>query len=311
MGRNRIDIIIPTYKPNEELAELIHRLQKQTITPNKIILMNTEESLIQPFLEKSRILEQYGNIELHHISLREFDHGKTRHEGVQYSQAPFFLCMTQDALPADEKMVEELMDMLVKEKVAAAYARQLPRKGSSILEEYTRGFNYPEESRVKSQTDIKELGIKAYFCSNVCAAYNRQTYDLLGGFLRKTIFNEDMIYAAKAIQQGYQIVYQARARVIHSHSYTGWQQFTRNFDLGVSQADHPEIFDHVPSEKEGKKLIKGMAGFLWRERKIWWMFPFIYESGCKLIGYRLGKNYKKLPKGLIRVCSMNQNYWDF
>ena len=30
--------------------------------------------------------------------------------------------------------------------------------------------------------------------------------------------------------------------MIHSHQYTNWQQLRRNFDLGVSQADHPEVY---------------------------------------------------------------------
>ncbi len=311
MAKSPIDVIIPTFKPGEEFAGLIHRLQRQTIPPNKIILMNTEQKLIEPFLKESRILERYDNIELHHVSQREFDHGKTRHEGVQYSHTPYFLCMTQDALPEDERLVEELVEALKKEKVAVAYGRQMARPESRILEKYAREFNYPDESRIKSADDLQKLGIKTYFCSNVCAAYNREIYDRQGGFIRHTIFNEDMIYAAGAIKEGFRIAYQASARVIHSHNYTGLQQFKRNFDLGVSQAEHPEIFSGIPSEKEGKKLVKGMIGFLWRKRKIWWLIPFLYETGCKLIGYRLGKAYKRLPRALIKAGSMNATYWRF
>ena len=58
----------------------------------------------------------------------------------------------------------------------------------------------------------------------------------------RTIFNEDMIYAGNLIQAGYGIAYAADAKVIHSHNYSCMQQFHRNFDLGVSQAEHPEIF---------------------------------------------------------------------
>lgn len=311
MEKSLIDVVIPTYKPNGEFTELIDRLQRQTIPPGKIILMNTEEALIEPFLKESRILERYDNIEIHHVSRQEFDHGKTRHEGVQFSQTPFFLCMTQDAMPKDERLIEELLSALADERVAVAYGRQLARPGSRILEEYTRRFNYPDESQIKSSDDLKKLGIKTYFCSNVCAAYNRKIYDELGGFIRHTIFNEDMIYAAGAVKRGYRIAYQALARVIHSHSYTGLQQLRRNFDLGVSQADHPEIFSGIPSEKEGKRLVKEMISFLWQKRKIWWILPFFYETGCKLIGYRLGKAYKKLPKAVIKASSMNGNYWDF
>lgn len=100
------------------------------------------------------------------------------------------------------------------------------------------------------------LGIKTYFCSNVCAAYKRDIFEQLGGFVNHTIFNEDMIYAAGVIQAGYAIAYAADAKVIHSHNYSGWQQFTRNFDLGVSHVQYPAVFDGVPPEGEGMKLVK-------------------------------------------------------
>lgn len=304
-----IDVIIPTYKPDYEFKVLIEKLNHQTIKPNKIIIMNTEERYIKKFLEEAKISERYGNIEIHHVTEREFDHGKTRDLGVRFSQTPYFLCMTQDAVPANEYLIEELLQVLKQDNVASVYGKQLPRANSHILEDFTRKFNYPDQSRIKSIKDLNELGIKTYFCSNVCAAYKREVYDKLGGFIKKTIFNEDMIYAASVIKAGYGIGYVAEAQVIHSHYYTGKQQFHRNFDLGVSQADHPEVFRGVPSEKEGSKLVAETIQFLVRKKRMDQLFPFIYQCGCKYIGYRMGKAYKRLPVAVIKKCSMNRNYW--
>ena len=304
-----IDVIIPTYKPDKSFISLIDKLEKQTIKPNKIILMNTEEKFVKEFLEETQILNKYDNIEIHHVSETEYDHGKTRDMGVQCSKTPYFLCMTQDAVPYDEFLIEELLKVLQKDNIASVYGKQLARENSHILEDFTRKFNYPDESRVKSKADLEELGIKTYFCSNVCAAYKREVYDKLGGFIKKTIFNEDMIYAAAVIKAGYEIGYVAQAQVIHSHHYTGKQQFHRNFDLGVSQADHPEVFKGVPSEKEGGKLVSSTVKFLIKERHMEQLIPFVYQCGCKYIGYRLGKAYQKLPKGMVKAFSMNRNYW--
>ena len=86
--------------------------------------------------------------------------------------------------------------------------------------------------------------------------------------MNHTIFNEDMIYAAGVIQAGYAIAYAADAKVIHSHNYSGWQQFTRNFDLGVSHVQYPAVFDGVPPEGEGMKLVKKTAVYLAKIRTV-------------------------------------------
>ena len=108
--------------------------------------------------------------------------------------------MTDDAVPADENLVAELLKPLLEKKAEFSYARQLPNEDCGVIETFTRGFNYPEESCIKSKEDLERLQIKTYFFSNVCAAYTRNIYDELGGFDDCAIFNEDMIYAAKAIK---------------------------------------------------------------------------------------------------------------
>ncbi len=82
-----------------------------------------------------------------------------------------------------------------------------------------------------------------------------------------------MIYAGTMAKQGYGIAYAADACVIHSHNYSCRQQFHRNFDLGVSQADHPEIFEGVPAEGEGLRLVKKSLAYLIKTGGISGRFP--------------------------------------
>lgn len=228
----KADIIIPVYKPDGKFLTLIEKLGKQSVLPNRIIIMNTEQKYYDRLIYGTSFQKEHRDMVVKHLSRREFDHGRTRNRGVQYSDTDFFIMMTQDAVPADEYLVERLLEQLGKENVAVAYARQLADGDSSEIEKYTRNFNYPEQSKIKTKADLETLGIKTFFCSNVCAAYNRKIFDELGGFVKHTIFNEDMIYAARAVEAGYGIAYTAEARVIHSHDYSNRKQFQRNFDLG-------------------------------------------------------------------------------
>ena len=305
----KVDIIIPVYKPDKTFFDLIEKLEKQTLPVHKIIIMNTEEKYFKKLIYGKRFRESYHNIEVYHLSKKEFDHGRTRNAGVKKSDADIFVMMTQDAIPVDNELVEKLVRAL-QQGVAAAYARQLPKADCGVIEGYTRSFNYPEQSMVKSEKDLEKLGIKTYFCSNVCCAYSREIFDKLGGFINHAIFNEDMIYAALAVKQGYKIAYVAEAQVLHSHNYSCGQQFHRNFDIGVSQADHPQVFGSVSSEGEGIRSVKATISHLKDLKKGKLIPKLILQSGCKYMGYLLGRHYKHLPKRLVLSCTMNRDYWN-
>lgn len=306
----RINVIIPTYKPGKDFLELLKRLAAQSRPAERIIIMNTEEKYFDSFLYGTELAGAFPNVQVHHLSKWEFDHGGTRNAGASRCDGDIFICMTQDALPADSRLIEELAGALeAGEDIAAAYARQLPAEGCTEIERYTRAFNYPPQSRVKGREDLPELGIKTYFCSNVCAAYRKDIFDALGGFERHTIFNEDMIYAGKAVQAGYRIAYAAGAQVYHSHNYSSLQQFKRNFDNGVSQAQHPEVFAGISSESEGLRLMKETAAHLCRAGRPWLVAKLCADSAAKYAGFWLGKHYKNLPEGLRARCSMNGDYW--
>lgn len=301
----KVDVIIPTYHPDERFQKSIEMLLQQTVLPETIRIVNTEERFW-----KKEIENLSPSIVVTHISKQEFDHGASRNLGAADSTADVLLFMTQDAVPADCYLIEELLKYLEKEKTAAVYARQLPNKNCSDLEVFTRQFNYGEQSRVKSQKDISELGIKTYFCSNVCAAYKRDIFVERNGFISRTIFNEDMIYCGGVIQAGFYVAYAAEAKVYHSHNYTPLEQLKRNFDLGVSQADHPEIFEGISSESEGMRLVKETTDHFMKQGNFGAILDMVLQSAFKLIGYQLGKHYKKLSKEMILCLTSNKAYWN-
>ena len=306
-----VDVIIPVYRPDQKLEQLIGILNRQTVSPEHIFFMQTMTGEIAEDFRVESSLKRAKNAQIIKVHKLEFDHGGTRNQGAAMSQADYMLFMTQDAVPQDERLIEELLrTMEPRESIATAYGRQLPNDEVGAIERFTRDFNYPDEPRIKSKKDLDELGIKTYFCSNVCAMYRRELYLQLGGFVQKAIFNEDMIFAGELIQKGYGVAYVAEAKVVHSHNYSAIQQFHRNFDLAVSQADHPEVFAGIQSEGEGIRLVKKTAGWLCRQGKPWMVIQLVWQSGWKYLGYLLGKRYQKLPKWVIPRCTMNPKYWE-
>ena len=99
----RVDVIIPTYKPGKKFSRLLKMLSMQTYPIGKIIVMNTEKAYWN-----DKGFEGIGNLEVHHLSKEEFDHGATRNRGARYSRADIMVFMTDDAVPADERLIEHL-----------------------------------------------------------------------------------------------------------------------------------------------------------------------------------------------------------
>ncbi|MBR5360333.1 MAG: glycosyltransferase, partial [Lachnospiraceae bacterium] len=159
--RMTIDVIIPVYRPDEKLKSLLKGLAEQSVKPDNIIIMYTRtdgnDHLAPEYIDEG--MKACTEFKLYELDRSEFDHGGTRAAALRHSESDIFIMMTMDAVPYDERLIEKLIAVFDKDRyVAEAYARQLPDENSSLAERFTRGFNYPETSMLKSRDDIDTLG---------------------------------------------------------------------------------------------------------------------------------------------------------
>ena len=59
-----IDVIIPTYKPNETFKQLVDILERQTVPINRIIVMNTEEKYMEALHIGTRFLAEHKKLSI-------------------------------------------------------------------------------------------------------------------------------------------------------------------------------------------------------------------------------------------------------
>ena len=133
----------------------------------------------------------------------------------------------------DAAALQALVAALDDPQAAAAYGRQLPHPDATPVAAHARLFNYPDASHTRRWSDAAEFGIKTCFLSNSFAAYRVQALREVGGFPANVILGEDMHLAARLLQAGYAIRYQAQAKVYHSHNYSWLAEFRRYFDVSV------------------------------------------------------------------------------
>ena len=81
-----VTVIIPTYKPGDKFLRLMEGLKKQTLPPDKILIMNTEKKFW-----KDSVLRGMEQAEVIHISKEEFDHGRTRAQAAEMADSEFLI----------------------------------------------------------------------------------------------------------------------------------------------------------------------------------------------------------------------------
>lgn len=244
------------------------------------------------------------------ISSDSFNHGGTRNLAVEkhISQYDIVIFLTQDAIP-QIGFIEKIIEAFRDESVACAYGRQLPHENANPLARHARDFNYPAKGYVCSKENISEMGLKTVFMSNSFSAYRLSTFKVLGGFPANTILCEDMFYTAKAILAGYKVAYVADAIVRHSHNYTPIEEFKRYFDIGVFHRQESWIREKIGSAgSEGKRFILSELMFLFKKHPHWIPYACI-NNAMKLLGYKLGQHYDKIPYKIVLFLSMHKRFW--
>ncbi len=298
-----VSIIVPALNPGGNLLELREALARQRLRPLEVVIVDSASTDGSP--------EQWeaAGFRVFRINRADFDHGGTRNLGARQAQGSVLVFMTQDAVPADECWLEKLISPIASGEVVATFARQIPKEDAGPLERFARGFNYPAKSRVKKLADVSELGYKAFFFSNVCSAVRADVFWEVGGFPEGVILNEDVLLCAKLLRAGYEVKYEAEARVCHSHNYGLLQQFKRNFDIGTSVAQAGSALEGARTGGEGLRFVVGQAKYVLRVGTPLSLFRVFGEATVKLVAFSLGKRERYIPCLVKRHLSMHSFFW--
>ena len=279
-----VSLIIPTLNAEGEIGALIEALLGQSRVPNEILVVDSssDDGTVG-------IASSYREVSVEVIDRRDFDHGLTRDRALRRSSGDIACFMTQDAVPANDAFIENLVAPILSDpSVAVSSGRQLPKADARRFEQLVRAFNYTDESNVRSRDDVPRLGIKAYFATDVCAAYRRSAYLELGGF-GSTDMSEDMLMAAKAVKAGWKVAYAADAEVYHSHNLTPRQQYERNFAIGRFLERNADLLSCAAEVGEGGRLARDVATALVKEANIPELLAFAVDCAARFAGNRAGR----------------------
>jgi rhamnosyltransferase len=301
----KIIVLVPTFNPGEIWPDFLQGLNKQTVQPLKVVILDSESS------DGSAQVARSKGHTVQTVRKSRFNHGGTRQEGVELHahEADFVIFLTQDAILAAPDALENLLSAFEDHQVAAAYGRQLPHLCATPIAAHARLFNYPEESYTVTLQDKACKGIKTCFLSNSFAAYRLSALKGVGGFAKDVILGEDMQVAARLLLSGHAIRYQANASVYHSHSYSLREELGRYFDTGVFHAQQrwlPETFGNAANE--GLKFMNSEIRYL-RKQSALLLPEALLRNLIKYLGFKSGLIHEHLPRWLTKGLSLHKGYW--
>lgn len=286
-----ISVIIPTLNAEHEIDALLIALDRQSIQPNEILVVDSasEDKTIE-------LVQKHKGVRLLQIDRQDFNHGTTRDMALRESSGDFVCFLTQDAAPVSDDYLKRLVAPMVDDSdIALVSGRQLPKADARRFEQLVRDFNYPDSPSVRSKCDLEKLGIKTFFSSDACSAYRRTAYLECGGFDHVNT-NEDMLMAAKFIASGMKVAYEPRAEVYHSHNLTPSQQFARNRAVGFFLETHADDLMQASEIGEGGRLVRSVSSQLLREGNFGELVAFGVDCCACLLGNRAGRRAARIER---------------
>jgi rhamnosyltransferase len=272
-----ISVIIPTLSAEKSIKSLIEALNNQTYKPREIIVVDSSSE------DNTATVAKTAGARVINIPRSEFNHGSTRTLGGQHAMGNVLIFMTQDALPANSRTLEMLVQPIANGSSVAAYARQIPYANANPIEKFWRYYNYPNQSITKDSTSK----CRKYFFSNVCSAFDKKFFDKVGGFEPAEIC-EDVLMSYQLINAGYRVAYQAEALVFHSHNDSLRSKSRRYYLIGRFNSRFPHITQGSCNEKDGMVTVLRLVKSLTSSRHFGYVGIAIIDMFCRYVSYKTG-----------------------
>ena len=249
MSEPTVTVFIPTYRGASYIESMVRSVFLQRVSYDVEVLVYDTTSGDQTPQILDRLAEEFsGRLRWRPVAKKDFSHGRTRAEAVLDARGEFVAFLTQDAMPANDRWLYELLKPFeLNEKVVAVLGKQDPRPEAipmlkSEIQMVFSGFGPDQATSLFYKDDfVTNQGIYDVisFYSDVNSAARRSF--LLEHNYRDVPYAEDQLFGRDVIDAGYLKAYAPRANVVHSNDIALGDYKHRMFDetLGLRQVGVP------------------------------------------------------------------------
>ena len=229
-----ISICIPIKNPDHSFYKLLDSLDQQKIDLIfEVILINSGKEL-------KYNLQKYNNfkIKIFEINPNEFGHGRSRNLITKFSQADFYVFMTQDAIPVNDIWLINLVKPFLKDKdIVGSFSKHIAHIGHPNYISFHLNSHFENLMTVpnprfiadsKRFADDLSYRQSLHFFSNNSSCV-RASYFKNNPF-PDVEFSEDQVWAMKALENKKMIYFSFDSLIFHSHFFKGIELFKRSVD---------------------------------------------------------------------------------
>lgn len=313
----RASVVIPTKNPGTRFAGVLAAvLSQETPWPFEILVIDSGST--DGTVE---LCEQMEHVRLHQIAPQDFGHGKTRNLGIALTKGEMIAMITQDALPADNRWLVELVDSVSQsDDIAGAFGRHLPYPDCNpfVARDINRHFdNFAHNESVTWMKDadvyLRDIQYRQFlhFFSDNNACLRRSVWQRIP--YPEVDFAEDQLWAKTVIEAGYKKAYANNARVFHSHNYGAWETLRRSYDESRAFAKHfsyrlcPSLWHAITraartTVEEYRYSVK--KRIIWRSPA--WLAKIPTQQLCRYAGLYLGTKTTWQRELFDKIFSLDQ-----
>lgn len=300
-GGRLASVVIPVLDAGAHLPGLLKALRAQRpAPPGEIVAVDSNSS------DDTAAIARAAGVTV--IPVDRFSHGGARNLGARAASGEVVVFLSQDAVPADEHWLAELLAPFADSSVAAAYSRQVPHPDANPMERFFLESRFPPGPAVRRERRGSEaLTLERVFFSNVSSAVRRDTL-LAHPFDDQLIMSEDQQLSRDLMQAGYAVMYQPSSVVLHSHNYTIPVVFRRYFDSVYSLRVIFPAHDMDTSVSMGLRYLAREAGHIIRHHP--GAIPrYVLYTMAKTAGTLAGHYAERMPRSWARRMSLHRYHW--
>jgi rhamnosyltransferase len=251
----------------------------------------------------ARLCERAG-ARVERISPEAFSHGGTRNRLMEMARGARVAFLTQDAVPAGDRWLAELMGGFEDEGVGLVCGPYLPRPDASAIvkRELEEWFATIPALARGPLSENPQPGPHTFF-SSANGAVSRTAWERVP--FRDVPYAEDQRLAVDMLNAGFSKAYVAQAGVVHSHDYAPFERFRRWFDEFRALR---EVYDYR-APLAPRPVVGRIRREVARDRAAAGD-SIVWESLCyhtlRALGAGLGTRADSLPASVRSLCSLER-----